>query len=117
MKESWIQITDLNTPIIKDEDKPFLTEARVAGRRLCLLKNQGKWYAMNAKCPHANGPMAAGFINEEGKIVCPWHRFAFELKTGQSDSGGYCLKMYDIKEKKDGSLWVKFNKKPWYQFW
>ena len=117
MNESWIEIKDIKVSANEDTDKPFLSQVLVAGRKLCLLKFRQKWYAMNAKCPHANGPMAAGFVNAEGKIVCPWHRFAFDLKTGQSDSGGYCLNMYEIREKKDGSLWVKFNRKPWYQFW
>ena len=84
-------------------------------KNLCLVRHAGKWHALAAKCPHAGGPLAAGFVNETGKIVCPWHRFAFDLESGHSDSGGYVVKTYQVKEE-DGKLWVGIPKKKGW-FW
>jgi nitrite reductase (NADH) small subunit len=43
----------------------------------------GKPLALDNVCPHRGGPLAEGVI-EHGKIVCPWHRWEFDLATGQA---------------------------------
>jgi nitrite reductase/ring-hydroxylating ferredoxin subunit len=90
--------------------------AKVDKKRLCLAYHQSHWYALDARCPHANGPLAGGYL-EAGSVVCPWHRFAFDLQTGQSESGGYYVNTYPIKVK-DQRLWVQLDtRKRWWQFW
>lgn len=41
----------------------------------------GEVFATQASCPHANGPLADGFIGN-GKVVCPFHAYRFDLATG-----------------------------------
>ncbi|MEO6638933.1 MAG: Rieske 2Fe-2S domain-containing protein, partial [Ginsengibacter sp.] len=54
--------------------------------------------ACAAKCPHAGGDMVEGFLNKDGNIVCPIHRYVFSLENGRDVSGeGYFLKIYPIK--------------------
>jgi nitrite reductase (NADH) small subunit len=36
---------------------------------------------LDGVCPHEGGPLGEGTI-EEGRVVCPWHAFAFDLQTG-----------------------------------
>lgn len=64
---------------------------------------------MNARCPHSGGPLNEGIVNTHDQIVCPWHRFAFDLDTGNSESGGYFVETYETKIENRG-LWVKLKK-------
>ncbi|KAI1359063.1 hypothetical protein F5Y08DRAFT_91922 [Xylaria arbuscula] len=48
------------------------------------------YYAMEAECPHAGGPMADAQIDiEDSSYVasCPWHAYDFNLDTGESSYG------------------------------
>jgi nitrite reductase (NADH) small subunit len=54
-----------------------------AGRFLCIANVEGVLYATDNVCPHWGGPLGQGRI-ENGKIVCPWHGWQFDPKTGQT---------------------------------
>lgn len=41
----------------------------------------GRFYACSPFCPHEDGPLAEGWV-ERDVVVCPWHGFDFDLKTG-----------------------------------
>ena len=47
--------------------------------------------------------MAQGYVDGLGNIVCPLHRYRFELNRGRNVSGeGYYLKVYQVEEREDG---------------
>jgi nitrite reductase (NADH) small subunit len=48
----------------------------------------GEVFATQAACPHLGGPLADGFIGN-GKVVCPFHAYRFDLATGCAD-GNAC---------------------------
>jgi nitrite reductase/ring-hydroxylating ferredoxin subunit len=52
------------------------------GQRIALFLIGGRYYALEAACPHEGGPLADGVI-EGLRIICPWHGFDFHLKTGE----------------------------------
>lgn len=54
------------------------------GRPLCLARVKGEVTAMDNECPHNGGPLGEGMI-EEGKVICPWHGWAFDRHTGAAD--------------------------------
>ena len=39
---------------------------------------------LDGVCPHEGGPLGEGSI-EGGRIVCPWHGYAFDLQSGVSE--------------------------------
>ncbi|KAI1152473.1 hypothetical protein F4825DRAFT_307906 [Nemania diffusa] len=48
------------------------------------------YYAMEAECPHAGGPMSDAHIDiEDSSYIasCPWHAYDFNLGTGESSYG------------------------------
>lgn len=48
------------------------------------------YYAMEAECPHAGGPMSDAHIDIEDSAYvasCPWHAYDFNVETGQSSYG------------------------------
>lgn len=55
---------------------------QVDGQRIALFYVGGRYYALEAACPHEGGPLADGVI-EGVRIVCPWHGYDFHFKTGE----------------------------------
>lgn len=58
-------------------------EFTVDGRALCVANVGGAISVLNGVCPHEEGPLGEGNI-EEGRVVCPWHGYSYDLKTGVS---------------------------------
>jgi nitrite reductase (NADH) small subunit len=52
-------------------------------REIAVIGCDGKFYAVENRCPHKDGPLGLGQVRN-GIITCPWHRFRFELETGKS---------------------------------
>jgi nitrite reductase (NADH) small subunit len=59
-------------------------EFSAGSRALCIANVDGVIRALDNECPHRGGPLAEGVI-EEGKVVCPWHAWAFDAATGIND--------------------------------
>jgi 3-phenylpropionate/trans-cinnamate dioxygenase ferredoxin subunit len=72
-------------------------------KKITLAKENEKIFAVAHKCPHASGIMADGFIDDLGNIVCPLHRYKFNMQTGVNTTGeGYHLKTYAVELREDG---------------
>ena len=57
-------------------------------------------------CPHAGGPLGEGNLDGD-QIVCPWHGWAFDCKTGVNDfDPDIQLKSYPV-EIKEGSIFAE----------
>ncbi len=52
------------------------------GRDLVVVSHRGKVHVLDGTCPHRGAPLAEGWVSD-GCLVCPWHGWAFELKSGQ----------------------------------
>ena len=75
----------------------------INSKKITLALYNENIYAVAHKCPHASGIMAEGYINAQGNIVCPLHRYAFSLKNGRNITGeGYYLKNYPVENNEDG---------------
>ena len=53
-----------------------------AGLRVAVFRTGGGVVALSGRCPHANGPLGLGWI-EEGEVVCPLHQWRFRLADGR----------------------------------
>jgi len=77
----------------------------VEGLRLAIYREGDRIFALSGRCPHANGPMGLGWI-EEGEAVCPLHRWRFRLTTGRCTTvRGESLHRF-AAEVRDGEVWV-----------
>jgi len=57
-----------------------------AGRRFRIVELEGKLVAHSAECPHLLGPLGDCEVTS-GKILCPWHGYQFDVRTGKSSDG------------------------------
>jgi nitrite reductase (NADH) small subunit len=72
--------------ICSQSDLPPIGEARevmAGGRPLCVANVNGTISVLDGVCPHEEGPLGEGII-EDGRVVCPWHAYAFDVLTGES---------------------------------
>ena len=80
----------------------------VQGKTLALFAVSGSVVAMDAECPHAGGPLYEGTI-ENGCVVCPLHRYGFDLNSGRCDSdSSLSLKTYPTFIE-GGAVWVDLS--------
>jgi nitrite reductase (NADH) small subunit len=59
-------------------------EVDAAGHTLCLANVNGTIAVLDGTCPHEGGPLGEGSI-ENGRVVCPWHAFAFDVRSGAAE--------------------------------
>jgi len=80
-----------------------LAEAMAEEKKVCIGRHKEELFAFAAKCPHASGFLAEGFIDALGNVVCPLHRYRFCMKNGRNVSGeGYYLKHWPVEVREDG---------------
>ena len=79
---------------------PALNEARefpCGDKEICVANVNGTYSAMDNICLHRGGPLGQGTI-ESGKIVCPWHGWAWDTKTGEAGHNASAkLSVYPLK--------------------
>ena len=97
----WYKIADHINMLDIQSNNMCIAEAN--GKKITIAKQNNSLFAFAHKCPHASGIMAEGFINALGNVVCPLHRYTFNMQNGRNTSGeGYYLKTYHIEERADG---------------
>ncbi|MGQ0612362.1 MAG: Rieske 2Fe-2S domain-containing protein [Planctomycetaceae bacterium] len=76
-----------------------LTEVDVAGQSVVIVFADGAFSAVAGVCLHSGAPLATGDL-ADGRIVCPWHGWRYDCKSGLSDQGGARLAVYQVKSEK-----------------
>lgn len=100
-KYTWHKIADHIGELDFAENKIAVIELK--GKKICIGKYNEMAFAFAYKCPHAGGILADGHIDALGNIVCPLHRYKFNMQNGRNVSGeGYFLKHWPVELRKDG---------------
>ena len=78
----------------------------VDGTHLAIFLHEGKHYAVDNRCPHMGYPMSEGSIRD-GVLICHWHHWEFDLKTGGCFlTSGDDLKAFPVEAREDGYLYA-----------
>jgi nitrite reductase/ring-hydroxylating ferredoxin subunit len=100
-KYTWYKIADHLNELGFANNNIAVTELR--GKKICVGKFKETVFAFAYKCPHAGGIMADGHIDALGNVVCPLHRYKFNITNGRNTSGeGYFLKHWPIEIREEG---------------
>lgn len=93
----------------------FIRTVHVAGKKLCIIKLEGEYFAVQSKCPHAGADLSNGWCTN-GNLICPYHRHEFDLKTGRGAEGqGNYINTYPVELREDG-LFIGIESPCW-KFW
>jgi len=49
--------------------------------------NNGEYFAVSRRCRHLGADLAAGRIDPDGCLVCPWHGAKYDVRTGRMVRG------------------------------
>ena len=80
-----------------DSAKEFPCAINGEEETICIANVNGTLSAMDNVCLHRGGPLGEGTI-ENGKVVCPWHGWRWDPKTGQADQDSKArLAIYPLK--------------------
>jgi nitrite reductase (NADH) small subunit len=71
-------------------------EFTVGDRTICVANVNGEYCAMDNVCPHEGGPLGMGYV-DGSKVVCPWHGWEIEAKTGNAASGEGVVPVYELR--------------------
>lgn len=72
-------------------------------KRITLVRHNEIFFAVQDRCTHLNDSLSKGIVNHLGEIVCPWHNYRFDLKSGKAcDHSCPDLDTYAIKVNYDG---------------
>jgi nitrite reductase (NADH) small subunit len=72
--------------IAPESDLPTVNTAKefpCGDKTICIANVNGDFNAMDNVCLHVSGPLGQGMI-ENGKVVCPWHGWQYDPKTGEA---------------------------------
>jgi nitrite reductase (NADH) small subunit len=72
------------TKLTTQSNLPAPNEAKefpCGDKTICVANVDGVITAMDNVCLHRGGPLGQGMI-EGGKVVCPWHGWAWDPATG-----------------------------------
>ena len=78
-------------------------EVTVGDQLYAICKVDGTLRALSGVCLHQGGPLGQGAV-AEGRIICPWHAWEFDCRTGENiDDPAACLATYEVKVE-DGNI-------------
>jgi 3-phenylpropionate/trans-cinnamate dioxygenase ferredoxin subunit len=79
-----------------------IVEYSLGKKWIALVKKEGKLFAFAATCPHAGAKFCNGWMDVQGRIVCPEHKYRFDPANGSNTSGeGYKLRTYPTEIRED----------------
>jgi nitrite reductase (NADH) small subunit len=81
-------------------------EFSCGNKEICLANVNGEYSAIDNICLHQGGPLGQGMI-ENGKVVCPWHGWQYDPKTGAlTQNPNLKVAVYPLKIE-DGNVLVE----------
>jgi nitrite reductase/ring-hydroxylating ferredoxin subunit len=94
---AWYKVADIETLLT-----PFLIKVNAGGKPLCLIYADQELYAVAATCPHAGADLSKGWC-ADGKLICPFHRYQYDLNTGRGALGqNDFIRTYAVEQRTDG---------------
>ena len=67
-------------------------------QRICLAMHEQEFYAVQDACSHNGESLSGGQVNYIGEIICPWHNYRFDLKSGRAcDSDCADLRTFPVR--------------------
>jgi len=96
---------------VDDLKKKALQEIEVGKTKVALSFKDDEWGAVSGFCNHIGGPLGNGCLDGD-YIVCPWHYWKFNRKTGFGEPGyeDDRVQQYETKLKGD-ELWINLEAK------
>jgi nitrite reductase/ring-hydroxylating ferredoxin subunit len=88
-----------------------MREATLNGTPYVICNVNGEFYAINGTCPHRGAPLAHGALHGH-IVVCPWHAWEFDCRTGEYDyDSSIRIEKYPVKIE-GGEILIDLSESP-----
>jgi nitrite reductase/ring-hydroxylating ferredoxin subunit len=97
-------------PVIDEKElqEGKMKAIRAEGKPVLFIKQNGKIYVIDDRCPHMGCKFSGGNLDGD-VVICPCHEWRFNLETGEyEEDRDYVLISYPFKVV-DGKIWVKLE--------
>lgn len=99
-------------PLGDADGRASWTVTAADGRVFAVFLVNGEHHVTDARCPHNNGPLDQGWIRDGTTLVCPWHWYRFDLRTGECATVRlHRLRVYPVVER-DGAWFADIGERP-----
>ncbi len=89
---------------------------RLLGRDIVLIRDGGRIFALDDRCPHRHIPLSMGRQEFPGTVSCAYHGWTFDLATGELTAaltdgpespvvGAACVRTFPVEER-CGLIWL-----------
>ncbi|MEM6803288.1 MAG: thiamine pyrophosphate-binding protein [Bacteroidota bacterium] len=102
-KQEWFKVLDDSTELPEGRVRTVTAQHK----DLCLVHFEGKFCALDNKCPHQGGPLGEGSI-ENGLLRCPWHGWDYHPCTGKAPGYDDGVETFPT-EVREGAVYVQME--------
>jgi nitrite reductase/ring-hydroxylating ferredoxin subunit len=75
---------------------------RVGERDLVLVRDGKEYFVLDGRCTHKPDAFLAEGLLYRGAIVCPWHGFRYDVRTGRNVHPGAARPLRCVPVRVDG---------------
>jgi nitrite reductase/ring-hydroxylating ferredoxin subunit len=113
MSYHWIRIFETEDDLKNYIQPGTFVVFELKGEKICVTRTALGYFAVQDRCPHNGASLSKGLCTQKNEIVCPLHRYSFDLSSGKATSGGaYALKTYPIDIQPSG-VFIGIKAKWW----
>lgn len=103
MTYHWFKLFEAENELSDLLSPGTLMQFEFKHEKILVTRTKEGLFAVQDRCPHNGASLSKGFCSKNNEIICPLHRYSFDLSTGKATSGGaYTLKTYPIEKRADG---------------
>ncbi len=78
-------------------------QVNAGGKFICLSRTKSGFFAIADECPHLGASLSKGTLNEWNEVICPWHSYRYNLKSGlECQNRSADLRLFEVKIDEDG---------------
>jgi nitrite reductase/ring-hydroxylating ferredoxin subunit len=87
----WVDVAELTD--LTRRRKKLVT---VGETRIALFCHDGEVFAFADACVHKGSPLSRGTLLH-GRLICPGHQWAFDLRTGRAEDREECQPGFPVR--------------------
>lgn len=90
-----------------------MTTVKLAGRKIILIRDEGRIFAVDSLCPHAAADLTQGTLRH-WQLCCHEHDYCFDIRSGRivwPEDEVYRLRRYEVIEEA-GEIRVRLSPPP-----
>lgn len=100
---NWYKIFESEADINAQIEPGKAISVIKGGKKMCIAHSAEGFFAVSDRCPHNGFSLSRGNCSDDNAIVCPLHRYRFDLRTGRSKGGlGDYVDTFKLDFRSDG---------------